>query len=170
MGTVRAFEKRDIPQVAELYATSLSAHANPDLQKIATYLDGVQQSGGRPDYTKPPVSGLFHQVFNLEELKALPPPTPSDLSWLLDWTGAANRINILIAIFGTPKGGPLDPAVIKRNQTEYEDQCVRAMNFMIYPMGMLGFYLCGFAFMFGGMAISVLDLTTQLQEKGFSMR
>ena len=25
-----------------------------------------------------------------------------------------------------------------------------AMNFMIYPMGMLGFYLCGFAFMFGG--------------------
>jgi Amt family ammonium transporter len=25
-----------------------------------------------------------------------------------------------------------------------------AMNFMIYPLGMLGFYLCGFAFMFGG--------------------
>src|SRR6266566_1126178 len=27
-----------------------------------------------------------------------------------------------------------------------------SMNFMVYPMGMLGFYLCGFAFMFGGMA------------------
>ena len=26
-----------------------------------------------------------------------------------------------------------------------------SMNFMIYPMGMLGFYVCGFAFMFGGM-------------------
>jgi Amt family ammonium transporter len=26
-----------------------------------------------------------------------------------------------------------------------------AMNFMIYPMGMLGFYFCGFAFMFGGL-------------------
>lgn len=25
-----------------------------------------------------------------------------------------------------------------------------AMNFMIYPLGMLGFYLCGFALMFGG--------------------
>ncbi|MBI4652545.1 ammonium transporter, partial [Candidatus Desantisbacteria bacterium] len=25
-----------------------------------------------------------------------------------------------------------------------------AMNFMIYPLGMLGFYICGFAFMFGG--------------------
>ncbi|HZZ20550.1 MAG TPA: ammonium transporter [Opitutaceae bacterium] len=27
-----------------------------------------------------------------------------------------------------------------------------AMNFMIYPLGMIGFYICGFAFMFGGMA------------------
>jgi Amt family ammonium transporter len=26
-----------------------------------------------------------------------------------------------------------------------------AMNFMIYPLGMLGFYACGFAFMFGGL-------------------
>jgi|WetSurMetagenome_2_1015567.scaffolds.fasta_scaffold32707_3 ammonium transporter, Amt family len=26
-----------------------------------------------------------------------------------------------------------------------------AMNFMIYPLGMLGFYVCGFAIMFGGM-------------------
>ncbi len=26
-----------------------------------------------------------------------------------------------------------------------------AMNFMIYPMGLLGFYVCGFAFMFGGL-------------------
>jgi Amt family ammonium transporter len=25
-----------------------------------------------------------------------------------------------------------------------------SMNFLIYPLGMLGFYLCGFAFMFGG--------------------
>ena len=25
-----------------------------------------------------------------------------------------------------------------------------AMNFMIYPLGMLGFYVCGFALMFGG--------------------
>jgi Amt family ammonium transporter len=25
-----------------------------------------------------------------------------------------------------------------------------AMNFMIYPLGMLGFYVCGYAFMFGG--------------------
>ncbi len=29
-----------------------------------------------------------------------------------------------------------------------------SMNFMIYPLGMLGFYVCGFALMFGGMADS----------------
>ena len=32
-----------------------------------------------------------------------------------------------------------------------------AMNFLIYPLGMLGFYVCGFAFMFGGLgAISTM--------------
>ena len=25
-----------------------------------------------------------------------------------------------------------------------------AMNFLIYPLGMIGFFICGFAFMFGG--------------------
>ncbi len=28
-----------------------------------------------------------------------------------------------------------------------------AMNFMIYPLGMLGFYVCGFAIMFGGIGV-----------------
>ncbi len=32
-----------------------------------------------------------------------------------------------------------------------------AMNFMIYPLGMLGFYVCGFAFMFGGLG-SILTM------------
>jgi len=27
-----------------------------------------------------------------------------------------------------------------------------SMNFMVYPMGMIGFFLCGFAFMYGGMS------------------
>jgi len=35
-----------------------------------------------------------------------------------------------------------------------------AMNFMIYPMGMLGFYLCGFAFMFGASVRSARWATT----------
>jgi Amt family ammonium transporter len=32
-----------------------------------------------------------------------------------------------------------------------------AMNFMIYPLGMLGFYVCGFAIMFGGLG-SILTM------------
>lgn len=32
-----------------------------------------------------------------------------------------------------------------------------AMNMMIYPLGMLGFYICGFAFMFGGLG-SILTM------------
>ena len=33
-----------------------------------------------------------------------------------------------------------------------------AMNFMIYPLGMLGFYVCGFAFMFGGCRTAIAHL------------
>ena len=53
-----------------------------------------------------------------------------------------------------------------------------AMNFMIYPMGMLGFYICGFAFMFGGLgAISTMgnyaglnnELTLTLFGKPFGL-
>ncbi len=53
-----------------------------------------------------------------------------------------------------------------------------AMNFMIYPLGMLGFYLCGFAFMFGGLgAIGTMggfdglnqEFTVQLFGKSFGL-
>lgn len=33
-----------------------------------------------------------------------------------------------------------------------------SMNFMIYPLGMLGFYVCGFAFMFGGVGTGITAL------------
>ena len=44
-----------------------------------------------------------------------------------------------------------------------------AMNFLIYPLGMLGFYVCGFAFMFGGLgAMGTLGGYTGLNhELGF---
>jgi hypothetical protein len=98
---------------------------------IETYLDGVKKSGGRPDYTKPPVSDWFHQVYDIEKLSALPPTTTADLSWLLDWTNAANKVNVLMNLFGATPGGGLDPAIFRRNQTDYEDQCVAAMNFLV---------------------------------------
>src|SRR5207253_9424617 len=33
-----------------------------------------------------------------------------------------------------------------------------SMNFMIYPLGMIGFYVCGFAFMFGGVGTGITAL------------
>ncbi len=53
-----------------------------------------------------------------------------------------------------------------------------SMNFMIYPLGMIGFYLCGFAFMFGGLGplatmggTPLLDheITVQLFGKPFGL-
>ncbi|HTB79757.1 MAG TPA: ammonium transporter [Opitutaceae bacterium] len=41
-----------------------------------------------------------------------------------------------------------------------------AMNFMIYPMGMLGFYLCGFAFMFGGMTDPMTPCNSAISTMG----
>lgn len=41
-----------------------------------------------------------------------------------------------------------------------------AMNFMIYPLGMIGFYVCGFAFMFGGLGpIATLGGTDILNQE-----
>src|ERR1700686_1028862 len=51
-----------------------AANAKESAQALAAYLDTVFKSGGRPDYTKPPVPDLLHQVFNTEELMTLPPP------------------------------------------------------------------------------------------------
>jgi hypothetical protein len=109
-----------------------AASAKDAAEALAAYLDGVLKSGGRPDYTKPPIPDLLHRVFNMEGLAALPPPKPSDLAWLLDWTGAANRTNLLMMLFGLKPGENLDQAAVLRNQAECEDQCAASLNFMIY--------------------------------------
>lgn len=99
---------------------------------LELYLGEVATAGGRPDYTKPPASGLLSQIFNLQALAALPPANPGDLPWLLDWTQAANRANVLMTLFGlTPGDSVHAAAVVKRNQTEYEDQCAAAISFLI---------------------------------------
>ncbi|MBI5443312.1 MAG: ammonium transporter [Deltaproteobacteria bacterium] len=43
-------------------------------------------------------------------------------------------------------------AMVETGFTRAKNAChTMAMNFMIYPLGMLGFFICGFAFMFGGL-------------------
>ena len=39
------------------------------------------------------------------------------------------------------------------------------MNFMIYAIGMLGFWICGFAFMFGGVGqVAALGMVRQFRQ------
>jgi Amt family ammonium transporter len=45
-----------------------------------------------------------------------------------------------------------------------------SMNFMIYPLGMLGFYVCGFAFMFGGVGgVPALGAGTSVLDSMYSI-
>jgi hypothetical protein len=114
---------QDGPQIA--------ASAKDAAQALQLYLDGVSKSGGRPDYTTPPASDLFRRVFDLEQLTALPPPQPSDITWLTEWFGAANQTNRLIMNFGAKPGPDLDQAAVLRNLAEYEDQYASIANFLI---------------------------------------
>jgi hypothetical protein len=98
---------------------------------LQLYLDAVAKSGGRPDYAKPPASDLFRHVFDMKELAALPPAEASDLNWLLAWGGAVDQSYKQIILFGLNPDQGLDPAVLRRNMVQYEDQYAAAMNFMV---------------------------------------
>jgi hypothetical protein len=101
--------------------------------QLQLYLDYIAKTGGRPDFSTPPVSDLFARIFDLRELAALPPPKASDLPWLMDWTITANGAFKSILYFGiAPPPDPLaDQAAIKRNAADYEDQEAVALSFMI---------------------------------------
>jgi hypothetical protein len=98
---------------------------------LQLYLDAVAQSGGRPDYTKPPASDLFRHVFDVEEFTALPPAEASDLNWQLEWGIAVDQSYKQIILFGLKPDQGLDQAALRRNMAEYEDQYAAAMNFMV---------------------------------------
>ena len=105
--------------------------------QLQLYLDYVAKSGGRPDFTTPPVSDQFSRLFDPGQLAALPPPKASDVPWLMDWTVTANGIAKAILYFGitSPADPTGDAAAIKRNMTDYEDQQAAAMSFMHSPPG-----------------------------------
>jgi hypothetical protein len=114
--------------------SQLAAGAKDAAQALQLYLDGVSKSGQRPDYTKPPAADLFHQVFDLEQLMALPPPKASDIPWVLDWFDAAKETYKRIFFFGAKPGPDPDLATIGHNLEGYEDQYAAAMNFMLRLM------------------------------------
>jgi hypothetical protein len=112
---------------------SIAAEAKDAATQLQAYLDGVLKGGGRPDFSKPPASDLLGQVFNLEQLGALPPAQGGDLPWLMDWFAAANGVNKSIMFFGIAPPVTLlkDEAAIQRNVTDYEDQEAVAGNFLL---------------------------------------
>ena len=99
-------------------------------QAFGIYLDGVLKSGGEPDLAKPPAAGLLRDIFDVAALKALPPAKPDDIGWLLQWGAAVDDSYRRIILFGL-QPGQVDALVVRRNMTEYQDQCALAMSFLI---------------------------------------
>jgi hypothetical protein len=100
-------------------------------QAFGIYLDGVLKSGGEPDFTKPPAADLFRHIFDVAALKALPPAKADDISWLLQWGAPVDQSFKRIILFGLQPGQPIDQLVMRRNMSEYQDQCAAALGFLI---------------------------------------
>jgi hypothetical protein len=100
-------------------------------QAFGLYLDGVLKSGGQPDFTKPPAADLFRHIFDVAALKALTPAKADDIPWLLQWGAAVVESYKRIIFYGLQPGQPIDQLAMRRNMSEYEDQCAVAMNFLI---------------------------------------
>ena len=98
---------------------------------LQRYVDGMNASGGWPDYTRPPASDLFHQVFDVDALNALPPPQPSDLPWLLEWSQTASAASKAIVMHGVKPGPHPDIVAVAQNVERYEDQYCAAADFLI---------------------------------------
>ncbi len=108
-----------------------AATAQNAAQAFGIYLDGVLKSGGEPDFTKPPAADLLRHIFDVAALKALPPAKADDIRWLLQWGAAVDQSYKRIILYGLQPGQPIDQLVMRRNMSEYEDQCAVAMSFLI---------------------------------------
>ena len=105
--------------------------AHKAAQALQRYVDGMNASGGWPDYTRPPAADLFHQVFDVDALKALPPPQANDLPWLLEWSQTASAASRAILMHGVKPGPTPDLAAVAQNIERYEDQYCAAADFLI---------------------------------------
>ena len=108
-----------------------AATAQNAAQAFGIYLDGVLKAGGEPDFTKPPAADLFRHIFDVAALNALPPAKADDISWLLQWGAAVDQSYKRIILYGLQPGQPIDQLVMRRNMSEYQDQCAMAMGFLI---------------------------------------
>jgi hypothetical protein len=129
---------RSLPLLLALVSPAFSqdgprdaATAQNAAQAFGVYLDGVLKSGGEPDFTKPPAADLFRHIFDVAALNALAPAKADDIPWLLQWGAAVVESYKRIIFYGLQPGQPIDQLVMRRNMSEYEDQCAMAMSFLI---------------------------------------
>jgi hypothetical protein len=100
-------------------------------QDLTSYNDGVVKKNERPVFDKPPASTYLAQVLDGKALSALPPPTGSDMSWLVQWAEAKNKANQLLIFTGAKSSSEADQrAAIERNMVDYEDVMFPAWAFM----------------------------------------
>jgi hypothetical protein len=119
------------PAWAEGDGPKLAASAKASALQLTHYLDSVIKTGARPAYGSAPAANLLQDVYNTDRLATLPAPQAGDVGWLLDWGDAANRTYKQIVLFDVQTSPALDEAAVKRNLTEYEDQCTVATDFLI---------------------------------------
>jgi hypothetical protein len=100
-------------------------------QDLTSYNDGVVKKNERPVFDKPPASQYLAQVLDGKALAALPRPAASDMSWLMQWAEAMNKVNQLLIFTGAKSNSEADQrAAIERNMVDYEDVMFPAWAFM----------------------------------------
>ena len=89
-----------------------AAAAQEATQALRVYVEAVAKKGERPDLSRPEVAALLGRVFNLNALKALPPPQANDVPWLIDWIEAGNAASKLFILYGMKPGSQPMPGLM----------------------------------------------------------
>jgi hypothetical protein len=98
---------------------------------LTRYTDDVANKNERPAFDKPPASTYLGQILDGKALAAMPPPNAKDMSWLVQWVDAMNKVNQLLIFTGAKSKSEADQrAAIERNMADYEDVMFPAWAFM----------------------------------------
>jgi hypothetical protein len=122
------------PAVFAADGAQAAAAAKESMEAFIDYAKSLARSGGRPDYSNPPVVEHFRCIFDAKTLAALPPPEPDDLGWLADWAESAESSFKTLAMFGAQKGSDINAAIVP-NMPAYESEIAAATAFMMRLSG-----------------------------------
>jgi hypothetical protein len=110
---------------------SSAAAAAKAAQDLIRYNDDAVKKDQRPVFDKPPASGYIDRIIDAKALAALPPAQGKDISWLVQWADAMNKLNQAIIFTGAKSTSEADQrAAIERNMNDYEEVMFTAWAFM----------------------------------------